>query len=271
MKLLYMNAYGSNFGDLLGVEIARRLCQQEIRTCDLWKSRRSGRGGVLALGSILHCAIDRDVVWGTGINPAWQPKRQCRSLDIRAVRGPLTRVYVQEKWGLSVPEIYGDPALLVKNLFPSKRWNPVRKFGVIPHYHDTNVAPSESVMLPTQHWSVVLDFILGCELVISSSLHAIIVTEAFGIPARWWRSAKLPSTKTEDVFKYNDYYASTDRSQNDWSESVQEALAAGGKEPVRNFDPEPLLAAFPRDKLEPTNPLVELIDRRTNCFSRQPW
>ncbi len=270
MKLLCLNAYGSNFGDLLGVEIAERLYQQKVRSCDLWHCRRSGRAGVLGLGSILHYAISGDVVWGTGINPVWQRRRECRSLDIRAVRGPLTRAHIQDRWGLPVPEIYGDPAQLARIVFPLKRWNPVRKFGAIPHHHDLGAAKGDHVMLPIRNWNAVLDFILGCELVISSSLHGIIIAEAFGIPARWWRSPQLPSTKTEDAFKYNDYYACTDRSQNDWSESVSAAIAVGGKEPVTNYDPGPLRAAFPSDKLERARPLADVIGQATGRLFGQP-
>ncbi len=265
-----MNAYGSNFGDAFGVEIVRRMFGRDLRTCDLWRRRRLRRRGVLALGSILHCAIEGDVVWGAGVNPTWQPNRPCHSLDIRAVRGPLTRAYAQEKWGLTVPPIYGDPALLAKSLFPNERWNPVRRFGVIPHHHDMCTTRGANVMLPSQHWRVVLDFILGCELVISSSLHGIIVAEAFGIPSRWLRSSSLPSVKTENVFKYNDYYASTDRSLNDWSETVQAAAVAGGKEPITNFDPNPLKSAFPCEMLETKSPVREFVARTAGRVLGKP-
>jgi pyruvyltransferase len=267
MKLLYVNAYGSNFGDEFGVEIVRRMLGRNLRTCDLWKYKKRRSPGVLALGSILHFTIERDVIWGTGVNPTWKPDHKCQSLDIRAVRGPLTRSFVQENWGLTVPPVYGDPAMLAKRLFPDKQWNPVRTYGVIPHHHDTHAIDDVNVMLPSQHWNVVLDYILGCELVISSSLHGIVLAEAFGVPSRWLRSSTLPSIETENEFKYNDYYACTDRSLNDWSKTVQDALVAGGKEPFSNFDPNPLIRAFPREMFENTDPIREYLDRKSDSSS----
>lgn len=270
MKLLYVNAYGYNFGDALGVEIAQRIVGHRIRTCDLYQKHRSRKNGVLALGSIFHRAIDNDVIWGTGVNPTWQKSNEHQSLDIRAVRGPLTRQYVQDHMGLSCPEVYGDPALLVKMLFPEQRRRPIRNYGVIPHYHDIGRFNSTEVMLPTCHWSVVLEFILGCELVISSSLHGLIVAEAFGIPARWWHSPDLPSSKTESTFKFNDYYASTNRSLDDWSETIEEALNAGGKEAIVDFDCDRLLAAFPQESLEVAGLGSRLYDKFVKVLRHQP-
>ena len=59
-----------------------------------------------------------------------------------------------------------------------------------------------------------LEALLPCELVISSSLHGIIFAEAFRIPARWLAprdEAHLEKSSyvTEGWFKYVDYYAST--------------------------------------------------------------
>jgi pyruvyltransferase len=270
MKLLYMNAYGGNFGDLLGVEIVERLYGGRVRKCDLWQRKRSGRAGMLGLGSILHCAIDSDVVWGTGINPTWAPSRICTTLDIRAVRGPLTRAYIQNEWKIPVPEVYGDPAQLAKIVFPKFERNPIRRYGIIPHNSDIDMLRGDSVMPPTHHWRKVVEFVLESELIISSSLHGIIVAETFGVPARWLRSPKLPSTKTEAAFKYNDYYASTGRSLNDWSESISEALASGGKDLTTTIDLSPLKSAFPRNSLESSTPIYEAIDNITNRVFGQP-
>ena len=59
-----------------------------------------------------------------------------------------------------------------------------------------------------------LEALLPCELVISSSLHGLIFAEAFGIPARWLAPRDVAhlehsSYVTEGWFKYVDYYAST--------------------------------------------------------------
>jgi len=249
MNLYYFNPYIGNFGDELGVEIVNRLLGFKADAIDLNMRQRIGKG-VLALGSIFHYAAEEDVIWGTGINPRWQKKRPFRHLDIRAVRGPMTRDYIQKHLRHSCPEVFGDPALLTGRLFSEWTVNPVRRYGVIPHFWDiAAVRTVPNVMFPTANWRDVLSFIVGCELVISSSLHGIIVAESFGIPARWWHSKQLKSFRTEGTFKYNDYYASTNRSLNDWAPSIEQAIQMGGKEPLQWFDDAAFMASFPKIEL----------------------
>lgn len=249
MNLYYFNPYHGNFGDELGVEIVNRLLGFKAEAIDLNRQKRVGHG-VMALGSIFHYAAEKDIIWGTGINPRWQKKKPFRHLDIRAVRGPLTRAFIQQHLKHDCPDIFGDPALLTSKLFPEWKVNPVRPYGVIPHFWDIGeVRAIPNVIFPNAKWQDVLSFIMGCELVISSSLHGIIVAESFGIPARWWHSKALQSSRTEGTFKYNDYYASTNRSQDDWASSIEQAILMGGKEPVLWFNDAALIDSFPRFKL----------------------
>ena len=53
----------------------------------------------------------------------------------------------------------------------------------------------------------VIDQILCCELVVSSSLHGLIVSHAYGIPAVWVEFRPLPSG---DGSKFRDYLQSID-------------------------------------------------------------
>ncbi len=73
-----------------------------------------------------------------------------------------------------------------------------------------------------------------------SSLHAIVVAEAFGIPSR------VVESKVEHHFKYADYYAGTGRGSYSPAATVREAVRAGG-EPLPNLSVQPLLDAFPAD------------------------
>ena len=66
---------------------------------------------------------------------------------------------------------------------------------------------------------------------VSTSLHGIIFSEAFGIPARWVHDATLPSSK-EGVFKYNDHLLSTGRPPNLFASSMEEAVRIGGMPPI---------------------------------------
>ena len=65
--------------------------------------------------------------------------------------------------------------------------------------------------------------ILDSELVISTSLHGLVLADAYGIPARMLRI-----TENEPLFKYQDYYEGTGRSTFAFATSVEEALAMGG-------------------------------------------
>jgi pyruvyltransferase len=256
MRLFYWNAYGNNFGDAIGPEIVREMAGRNIGTVDGNKvgRKRYFERNLFALGSIFHMVKNGDVVWGTGVNPRYHNPNKLDSLDIRAVRGPLTRDYLRERYDLDCPEIYGDPALLLPKLFPGFKRNPRRHYGIIPHFIDIEYIASideENVILPNQNWKRVISLIVECELVISSSLHGLIVAEAFGVPTRWLHNQELPGNKTEGTFKYNDYYASTSRTLNDFSVSIEAAIKAGGKEPIRDFDCNRLLGAFPHDIFDP--------------------
>jgi pyruvyltransferase len=257
MRLFYWNANGYNFGDAMGPDIVRAISGKRIQAIDGKKVglKRAYERNLFALGSLLHMVQDGDVIWGTGANPVHRNPHLLQRIDVRAVRGPLTKDYLFKEYGIDCPGVFGDPALLLPKLFPTWRHEPKRKYGVVPHYHDIEHLSSveNNLILPTNNWQQVVSQILECELVVSSSLHGLIIAEAFGVPARWLRNSQLPSCQTESNFKFNDYYASTNRSLNDWRESIAAAIEAGGKEPIRDFDVRPLLAAFPHDLFAVSN------------------
>eukprot|EP00959_Pyramimonas_sp_CCMP1952_P176128 3680485-Pyramimonas_sp.AAC.3 len=78
----------------------------------------------------------------------------------------------------------------------------------------------------------VLEQLMECGLVISTSLHGLIFAEAFGIPARWVRSSSLPSY-AEGTHKFNDHLTSTGRDPNHYASSIEEAVVLGGAPPIR--------------------------------------
>jgi pyruvyltransferase len=76
--------------------------------------------------------------------------------------------------------------------------------------------------------------------VTGSSLHAVVIAESLGIPARLIRSS------TEPVFKYEDYYRGSGRQGFTSAANLGEARERGGEHPV-SWSAEPLLRAFPAD------------------------
>jgi pyruvyltransferase len=239
-----------NFGDYLSVKIVERMIQSPVEIYK--KNPKNPRKKLLALGSILFFAEEGDVLWGTGMNAKFYDKKDfCfTNLDVRAVRGPLTRQFLIDNFHINVPEIYGDPALLIPHLFPEFKPNEHPRFShvILPHYSDMHLFPKEeypNVIYPTEPWDVVIEKILDSHFVISSSLHGIIVAEAFGIPAKYVRLSQ-----SEPEFKYRDYYLGTGRSSCKFATSIDEALEQGG-EPPFTCDLQRLYDAFPFDYFHP--------------------
>ena len=235
---------GLNFGDVLSEVIVTKILAD--RGLSL-KDQTDRRARLLAVGSILHFARDGDVIWGTGVNGKMPEARHAfGTLDVRAVRGPLTREFLRKK-GVDAPKIYGDPALLLPQLFPQLRANPTTPVVVVPNLHDVPRLSAEGIdhLSPRLGWNICVEEILRAKLVVASSLHAIVVAEAFGIPARYVRFSG-----SENLFKYEDYVLGTGRDRLEPAASIGEACEMGGMPPIR-FDARRLIDAFPLDLWRP--------------------
>jgi pyruvyltransferase len=189
IPLYYWHDKFVNFGDYISLKLVERIVKGAVRVCP--KSALAKERKLLAIGSILTFARNTDVIWGSGINGKLLDSKNYKftHLDVRAVRGPLTRDFLMRHFNIESPEIYGDPALLIPHFFPEfkKSEKPSYDYIIIPHYSEQHLFPKDSytnVVYPTEPWDVVIAKILDSKFVISSSLHGIIVAEAFGIPAR---------------------------------------------------------------------------------------
>lgn len=233
-----------NFGDYISSQIVERIVGKPIRICG--KNPSINEKKLLAVGSILYFAREGDIVWGSGLNGKTPRKEEHKftSLNVKAIRGPLTRAFLMTNFQIPVPEIYGDPALLFPYLFPEFRRSshPSRKYIVIPHFKEENLFPRELypyVVYPTEPWDQVIRKILDSEFVISSALHGIVIAEAYGIPVRWLRC-----TEREPILKYHDYFLGTKRTNFQFATSIAEALKMGGEKPFE-CNLEELYNAFP--------------------------
>lgn len=206
---------------------------------------------VLAVGSILHECRSGDVVWGSGVNGKISfGGYDFTGVDFRAVRGPLTRKIVLEHGG-NCPPVYGDPGLLVAKIFSELSSVSVsrkdQKITFIPNLNDALVFDQRSVdamnvnyVSPSSDWKVIVNEIRSSSFVVASSLHGIVLSDAFNIPCRPLMSL------FEAPFKFEDYFLSTGRQQVCFARSIRDAIDQGPI-PGATIDLDPLLRAFPSD------------------------
>jgi pyruvyltransferase len=224
-----------NFGDVLSAVIVAHLSNA---TPVLVSGRY--RGKLLAVGSILGRLAERDTVWGSGAIED-RPIEPPAGVRFEAVRGPLTRNLVRA----DVPETYGDPVILLPRFYSppaAKRFS----LGVVPHYADRAFVhvqdPAVSTIDVFDDWRTVVDRIVECETIVSSSLHGLIVAEAYGIPAAW---LSVTDNVRGGGFKFRDYFLSTGREPPQpvaWDELSSAVDRLQAPPPL---DAEPLLRAWP--------------------------
>ncbi len=159
-------------------------------------------------GSIVEYALDRCVIWGAGIISR-QDRISPRSTFL-AVRGPLTRRAVIAQ-GVDCPGVYGDPALLLPRFYSSPAIQ-AHAMGLVPHFSDRPHMleiefESSGIHLINVQSTVeaFVDEVCSTEFVASSSLHGLIISHAYGIPAAWIKFHDLPSG---DDSKFHDYFES---------------------------------------------------------------
>ena len=209
----------------------------------------------LIIGSTVSFLTNRRTcVWGAGVVDDKEPLKE-KPLKVYAVRGPLTRRYLLEN-GVDCPPIYGDPALLVK-FFYKPQEKKKYKLGIIPHYADYSSAKFDSLKKNPEilfikmngYKSVedVISKISSCQLILSSSLHGLIISESYGIPNIWM---KVSDSIRGGSFKYLDYYESINIHDAEpyvfsGNESIEGLLKLSSKYKKGNIDLKPLIDASP--------------------------
>jgi len=233
-----------------GDHLAKIIVQQMLVLRDKGiLDKKTSDNKLLSIGSVMHFANTGDCIWGTGINgKISEDLLKFKNLDVRAVRGPLTRDFLLTR-GIEVPEIYGDPGLLLPYFFSDKllvQGEEKKDFIVIPHMNENFEHYRKfkyNICTPRQGAISFTREIVKSKFVVSGSLHGIIIAEAYGIPAVY-----LDNNSGESVFKYNDYYFGSGRKSYPVAKSVDEAMGMTPAEKI-DFDKvtKPLMAAFPYD------------------------
>lgn len=171
-------------------------------------------------GSLMHRLLPNSIVLSTGCISG-KRYNLSKTNKIITVRGELTK-HICEKNGL-VPctSLTGDPALILPLIY-NKPFTKKYKVGIVFHVSDvkeyidkipnnTNIRIidfginidykhfDKKTMVSYFHKSI--DEINSCDVILSSSLHGIIIANAYNIPAVYLKS-------NLDTFKYLDYFSS---------------------------------------------------------------
>jgi len=121
-------------------------------------------------------------VWGSGRGGAELPPHDLTSATVLALRGMETRKLVKGGDGA----VLGDPGLLITDFIDP---DPQGYTAVVPHFQDQErlfgLYESDTPVDVTGSASAAILAISRADRVISSSLHGIVLADAFGIPRKW--------------------------------------------------------------------------------------
>lgn len=207
-RWMYWSVYHPfNFGDWIGPFLFEKITGTE--PWHRYPDNLSRHTVFMSAGSILSGARGDCIVWGSGIRSRYAELQ--RPWKVCAVRGP----YSQERClhlGISCGDVFGDPGILLPRYYSPPRPPVTFRLGIIPHFRDLSKI---SRMYPAQDNAQVIDVrypietvvdqIRSCQVVVSSSLHGLIVANAYGIQSGW---VDFGGRIGGDGVKFLDYFAS---------------------------------------------------------------
>ena len=166
---------------------------------------------ILGIGSIIVGDLSNYIIWGSGVISE-KTTLLTKPKEVLALRGFNTLKKIREVGGDC--DVFGDPVLLFPEIYSAENSVKKYKYGIVPHFKDKSSIGIQKIhdlqnpeikIIDIQ--SGIEDFvndILSCENILSSSLHGLILAEAYGIPTcRLVFSEKLLGGD----FKFYDYYS----------------------------------------------------------------
>lgn len=179
---------------------------------------------VLGIGSLLDRSKENFHVWGSGYMNNFE---RAQGGKLCAVRGRFSAEKLKSE-GFDYCDVWGDAGLLLPLLY-----NPVveKKFqtGIIPHLKDyqyfcEKYKNDDSILvidLKTKDIEFVVDRILSCRTIFSTSLHGVIVGHAYKIPTLWIKHNDINT----DGIKFYDYFDSVGIELYDGFENYEEMIS----------------------------------------------
>ena len=195
-----MNIYqwgGTNIGDAITKPII-----DHILNINSVVVKKEETNKLIGIGSVLTWAVrEKDVIWGSGLIE--DKILNLPSHRVIALRGELTAKNIN-----SDCEVFGDPGLLLPLLYNPKI-EIKHEIGIVEHFIDKGLYVGDGLRINIlQNWKTFVDEIKSCKKIISSSLHGIVISEAYGIESEW---VKLSNKVIGNGFKFYDYLSGTNR------------------------------------------------------------
>lgn len=245
-----------NFGDRISGDIVAQVSGRRVEHAGPL------RADLFAIGSIMQLVAKASqvsgakvTVWGSGLMGLGLGPLLHEAVEFAAVRGPLTQALMD--LGNCA---FGDPGLLAPRVLPPPPRDSDR-IGLVFHKGDTPdpgvvarlVATGQVQVIDVtdlDHLGVVRQ-IASCRHIVSSSLHGLIIADAYGIPNTWMLNNRLHRSGR---FKFFDHAAAIGRPLDDPVpvEAIPDLLARGaltGETPAYHAQVGPvqqrLVDAFP--------------------------
>jgi pyruvyltransferase len=209
-QLLKYFDFENNWGDSVNPYLFEKITGKKVISSNVMYNFLK-RDEILGVGSIIVGDLSNYVIWGSGI--MWEDiKLYNKPKEVLALRGLKTLKKIQEVGGNC--GVFGDPVLLFPEIFSSQNIEKKYKYGIVPHFKDKNKIGVQNIINLNNPEVKIIDIqngieefvidILNCENILSSSLHGLILAEAYGIPT--CRLIFSEEMKGGD-FKFFDYYS----------------------------------------------------------------
>lgn len=207
-----------NFGDVVGPYLISKITGKPVLNI-----KNLQYPGIMAVGSIIQM-LDRKnmVIWGSGLMYKLTDEQIIAfkrfNPEILSVRGRETAKHLLEA-GINIPDqsTYGDPALILP-LFYSPSVSGSKRIGICPHYiHKShfleyiNDKDDLKIIDVQMDMETVVDSISSSSVCISTSLHGLIVAQAYNIPWVWLEV--FDNNLGGEDFKFKDFFSTINESQ----------------------------------------------------------
>ncbi len=207
-----------NFGDQIGPWLVEAMTGRPTENV---RGRKKGPA-LATVGSIIGMFDRPDLeVWGSGLMSELDDGTIARlqvnkPSCIHAVRGWYTWRELTKGLQWEVPKIFGDPALLLPRIYKPASNRDSTRIAVCPHFTHKGLVEhlqSDTMQIVDVQGGVraAVDAIATSAVCLSSSLHGLIVAQAYGVPWVWVEFAGRKVGGSD--FKFEDFFTVLNRKQ----------------------------------------------------------